>query len=167
MHAYTVQRLYKALLDDISQVRAALHHDNLMIWPCKVSDVRDHWPQTLKLLQMWKDLNICDLSNLIKTLDQVYLVFFFIVRSAATFSASSILVHRRVWGPAGIWAVWGGGTHPGKPRYLSHVQPQITSFTSTQRRFLSTESSDVFPFLCFSVGDWRWSLRRARRPPGF
>lgn len=28
MHAYTVQRLYKALLDDISQVRAAL----IFIW---------------------------------------------------------------------------------------------------------------------------------------
>lgn len=31
MHAYTVQRLYKALLDDISQVRAApAHRDTLM-----------------------------------------------------------------------------------------------------------------------------------------
>lgn len=28
MHAYTVQRLYKALLDDISQVRAASGHFN-------------------------------------------------------------------------------------------------------------------------------------------
>lgn len=39
MHAYTVQRLYKALLDDISQVSAArAHQDSLMSRPCKVPE---------------------------------------------------------------------------------------------------------------------------------
>lgn len=46
MHAYTVQRLYKALLDDISQVRAGLLWikitSGISPWCCKVLDSMMH-----------------------------------------------------------------------------------------------------------------------------
>lgn len=52
MHAYTVQRLYKALLDDISQVRAALlQNDNLMICLYKFPDLKDIRPGTFEAIR--------------------------------------------------------------------------------------------------------------------
>lgn len=93
-----------------------------------------------KLLQMWKEPNICDLSNMVrKGLYQVYLIFF--VCPAATFSAGSVLVHRGVWRPTGVWAVWGGGTHPGKPTYLSPLLLLPHTMKNSTCRFFQISSS--------------------------
>lgn len=73
MHAYTVQRLYKALLDDISQVRTA--------------DYLKHVFSFQTILRLHEDLNsIC-------------------LCTVATSGAGSIMVHRRVRGPASVRAV--------------------------------------------------------------
>lgn len=97
MHAYTVQRLYKALLDDISQVRAALLSQQHLM------NVTDTLPETFEAnSNRERPKKICPIifGEKIRLNG-----LFFTICSAATFSAGSILVHRRVWRPAGIWAV--------------------------------------------------------------
>lgn len=76
MHAYTVQRLYKALLDDISQVSTSGHFKS-------------------------RNLSIASASGRVLAKGSILPLLCL----AATFSAGGVLVHRGVRGPAGVWAV--------------------------------------------------------------
>lgn len=76
MHAYTVQRLYKALLDDISQVSTSGHFKA-------------------------RNLSVASASGRVLAKGSISPLLCL----AATFSAGGVLVHRGVRGPAGVWAV--------------------------------------------------------------
>lgn len=73
---------------------------------------------------------------------------------AATSRAGRILVYRRVWRPASVWPVWGGGTHSG-----------ISTIKSNKQRVRRVIKCYISVHVIIS-GDWRWSLGRAGRPLG-